>query len=159
LFVYDFIQVERPFEAVCERALRDGGRWLGIPAVRAYHDGEQLRLRVGPHGIEHLVGKEVVVELGTPRRSGEVLVIPMRWRATHAPALFPELDGELTIAPLHAAGTHLAMRGNYEPPLGWVGEQIDRLLFHRIAEATVRSFLHRVAAAIEEGPSEGPEEG
>lgn len=149
MFVYDFIQIERPFAEVCERALRDGGRWLDGPANDAYRDGERLRLRVGPQGIEQLVGKEVTVELGTPRRSGATLVIPLCWRATHVPALFPELDGELTIAPIHTDGTHLALRGNYDPPLGWVGEQIDRLLFHRIAEATVRSFLRKVAARIE----------
>lgn len=149
MFVYDFIQVERPFEKVCDVVLRNHGRWLDASAASAYREGERLRLRVGPHGVENLVGKEVVVEVGTPRQSGSTLVVPMRWRATHVPALFPELDGELTIAPIHAGGTHLTLRGNYDPPLGWVGEQLDRLVFHRIAEATVRSFLKNVVAAIE----------
>jgi len=36
----------------------------------------------------------------------------------------------------------------YQPPLGVVGRTIDRVLLHRVAEATVKDFLDRVGAAI-----------
>jgi hypothetical protein len=44
--------------------------------------------------------------------------------------------------------TQLTLRGRYEPPLGTLGRQIDRLLLHRVAEATVRSFMRRLAESL-----------
>ena len=43
----------------------------------------------------------------------------------------------------------LTLMGRYEPPMGAVGRSVDRLVLHRIAEACVRSFLHRTAANLE----------
>ena len=42
----------------------------------------------------------------------------------------------------------LAMSARYVPPLGAVGRTIDRALLSRVAEATVKDFLDRVADAI-----------
>ena len=41
-----------------------------------------------------------------------------------------------------------SMSGRYSPPFGSVGEALDRALLHRVAEATVRDFVERVAASI-----------
>jgi hypothetical protein len=41
--------------------------------------------------------------------------------------------------------------GGYDPPLAGFGRQADRLLLHRVAEASVRSFLTRVAASLAPG--------
>jgi hypothetical protein len=40
------------------------------------------------------------------------------------------------------------MSARYVPPLGAVGRTIDRALLSRVAEATVKDFLDRVADAI-----------
>jgi hypothetical protein len=38
----------------------------------------------------------------------------------------------------------------YRPPLGVVGQTVDRVLLHRVTEATVKDFLDRVGEAITE---------
>jgi hypothetical protein len=42
------------------------------------------------------------------------------------------------------------------PPLGVVGQAIDRVLLHRVAEATVKDFLDRVGRAIALSGPPGP---
>ena len=44
--------------------------------------------------------------------------------------------------------TQLAISARYQPPLGVVGHAIDRVLLHRVAEATLKDFLDRVGQAI-----------
>jgi hypothetical protein len=39
--------------------------------------------------------------------------------------------------------------GSYDPPLGFVGRRADVLLLHRVAEASIRSFLIRVSQNLE----------
>jgi hypothetical protein len=45
--------------------------------------------------------------------------------------------------------TQLAISGRYDPPLGTVGRTIDHIALHRVAEATIKDFLDRVAAVLE----------
>jgi hypothetical protein len=58
------------------------------------------------------------------------------------------MSADLEVVGLDAELTQLTFRGRYEPPLGAVGRQLDRLLMHRIAEASVRSFLGRLVATL-----------
>jgi hypothetical protein len=44
------------------------------------------------------------------------------------------------------------MAGVYRPPLGALGQILDRALLHRVAAATVRGFIARVSARITDGP-------
>ena len=44
--------------------------------------------------------------------------------------------------------TQLAISARYRPPLGVLGRTVDRVLLHRVAEATVKDFLDRVGEAI-----------
>ena len=49
------------------------------------------------------------------------------------------------------AGEHsarLSLAGVYRPPLGALGAGLDRAVFHRVADATARSLLARVADAL-----------
>jgi hypothetical protein len=59
------------------------------------------------------------------------------------------MKGEIQVLPLDASRTQLSFKGSYDPPLGAVGRGIDRALLHRIAEATARDFLERLAKAVE----------
>jgi hypothetical protein len=70
----------------------------------------------------------------------------MTWEPTGW--LLPRLDAELELAPLGRHRTQLAISGRYEPPLGTVGRTVDRLALHRIAEATIKDFLDRVATTL-----------
>ena len=51
----------------------------------------------------------------------------------------------------------LTMAGSYRPPLGAVGEVLDRAILRRVAAATIRSFVAQVAAQItgQARPSDG----
>ena len=62
--------------------------------------------------------------------------------------MFPVLDADLKLAPDGEGGTVLTMAGAYRPPLGPLGEALDRAILRRVAAATIRSFLARVAAQI-----------
>jgi hypothetical protein len=44
--------------------------------------------------------------------------------------------------------TQLAISARYRPPLGAVGRVADRVLLHRVAEATVKDFLDQVGERI-----------
>jgi hypothetical protein len=44
--------------------------------------------------------------------------------------------------------------GRYDPPLGAFGREIDRMLLHRLAEASVRFLLTRIAQRVEEAAQE-----
>ncbi|MBV9311281.1 MAG: hypothetical protein JOZ73_10630 [Solirubrobacterales bacterium] len=79
---------------------------------------------------------------------GDRLILPIHWWASGAAALFPRLEADLELAPLGDASTEITLMGRYDPPLAARGRQADRLLLHRVAEASVRSFLTRVAAAL-----------
>ena len=70
------------------------------------------------------------------------------WRATGSQGIFPVLSADLEVAALSPQITHLTLRGSYEPPLGAVGQRLDRLLMHRVAEATIRSFMRRLAESL-----------
>ena len=74
--------------------------------------------------------------------------LALRWEAAGpGGGLFPVLDADLKLAAL-GEGTVLTMAGSYRPPLGSLGEALDRTILHRVAAATIRSFLTRVAAQI-----------
>jgi hypothetical protein len=75
-------------------------------------------------------------------------ILPLRWRAAGGQGRFPALDADLEVAPLGASATQLSISARYVPPMGAVGRAMDRALLHRVAEATVKDFLDRVADAL-----------
>ena len=117
-------------------------------AGAAYREGEQLSLRLTPSPKHQRFGKRVEVDIGATYRRADRLILPIQWWARGAIALFPRLEGDLELAPLGAERTQITLMGRYDPPLAGVGRQADRLLLHRVAEASVRSFLTRLAAAL-----------
>jgi hypothetical protein len=72
----------------------------------------------------------------------------MTWEPLGLDGLFPRLDADLEVGPLGQDRTQLAISARYRPPLGVLGQAIDRVLLHRVAEATVKDFLDRVGQAI-----------
>ncbi len=72
----------------------------------------------------------------------------LRWAASGGADLFPSLDADLEVAPIRPGRTQLAMSARYVPPFGTVGRVIDRAVLSRVAEATLKDFLDRVADAI-----------
>lgn len=148
MLVYDFIRIPLPVAEVRHRLLPAVSGLLQQVAEAAYDEGEALLGRVGPFGPVPGLSKAVSVNVGNKRDRGEGFVMPLRWSATGPSELFPVMEGDLEIAPLGSHESQLRLSGSYEPPLGSIGRQLDRLLLHQIAEATVRAFLSRLVAAL-----------
>lgn len=146
--VTDTVQVELSRSRVVER-VRSGGSWLVTHLEAARADGETLLVRVGPGGPEWLT-KSVSVHLGEPEARGDALEVPLTWEATGPSGLFPRLVGVLRLVELDADRCEVVLSGRYRPPLGRAGHALDDVLLTRIAHATVRSFLRRLAHALEE---------
>jgi hypothetical protein len=79
----------------------------------------------------------------------QVMVLPITWQSAANPSLFPRLKAELLVYPLSGHETQLELEGTYDPPLGILGDAIDAMVGHRIAEASVLHFLRDVAARLQ----------
>jgi len=141
MFVGDEVRLAVGFAVARERLARLGesGALLGTS-----DDAYSGLARVGVAGVSKLVRVQVRELSWTDRSAG----LALRWEATGTGgALFPVLDADLTLARV-GEGTVLAMAGVYRPPLGSLGEVLDRAILHRLAAATIRSFLAQVAAQL-----------
>lgn len=158
MFVYYFVYVDRPFRNV-ERELLERFEELGAWASEAYRDGEDIRARLGV-GKTPVLAKEVSLHVGEPIRAHAHTTIPLMWDATGSTGLFPRMLADLIVAPLGSSRAQLTFRGSYDPPLGPVGEVLDRALLHRVAESSVKAFMDRIASALgqAEGPTQSPKE-
>jgi len=148
VFLQESVEVSRPFDEAQEHFVGDGS-WFA-PLVRAAEeDGEALYFRAGPLWAGAQVSRKVRVTLGPPHDRGEAIVVPISWRATTLPGLFPVLDGDLEVAPLGPERCRVTLSASYVPPFGDVGQALDRALLHRVAISTARAFLDRVADSLE----------
>ena len=94
------------------------------------------------------VRREVQISVGETMRFPSKTVLPISWRPASGNRLLPALEADLEIAPLGPRRTQLAISARYDPPLGAIGQAIDRALLHRVAEATVKDFLDRTARKL-----------
>lgn len=150
MFVEYSAEVDLPTQPVSELLAAHSSEMEGMGAV-AYRRGEELRARVGPGG---LLAKEVVIAIDPPLMSRRGLVIPVRWRATGAEALFPRLDGELVVGETDNGGTEIKLQATYRPPLGSIGGLMDRVLLARLARATVSDWVDRIVEYLEHRSTE-----
>jgi len=115
----------------------------------AYGDGLTGLARVGPLGNVPGMSKLVEVHFLDVVARGESAVLALRWEATGPGSrLFPVLDADISLTPSREDSTRLSLAGVYRPPLGALGAGLDRAVFHKVAHATVRSLLDRVADAL-----------
>ncbi|MGO9581736.1 MAG: hypothetical protein ACLP36_02915 [Acidimicrobiales bacterium] len=151
-FLEDFADVSRPFEEVRGRFMGDGS-WFAPLASAAEEEGEALYFRIGPSWASGRAARKVRVTLGPPHDRGDALVIPLSWRSSELPGLFPVLDGDMELAPLDSDRCRVTLSASYVPPFGELGRQLDRALLHRVARSTARSFLARVVESLERNGS------
>jgi hypothetical protein len=144
VLVSDFAQIDRPFEAVRDELVAAGPDWLGDSLVAAYEEGEQLSLRVFSAIGPIRLSKRVSAELGELVLKSDRVTQSLRWRAAGATGLFPVMVAELEFTPMGASMTSISFMGRYVPPLGPLGREVDRMLLHRLAQASVRALLSRV---------------
>jgi hypothetical protein len=154
MFVGDETLLAVSFTAARARLanLTRGGLLLSA-SEDAYGQGITGLVRVGPSGHSRLVQVQIR-ELA--ERDG-FAGLAIRWEVTVlGGGLFPVLDADIMLAPAGPRSTLLTLVGAYRPPLGSLGEALDRTILHRVAAATIRNFISHVAAGITGHP--GPAE-
>jgi hypothetical protein len=147
MFARYFVEIAMDPNGVEAALLHDPQAWLPGLASEAHQRGDRLLAEVG-FGQRIRVRRRVRVELGEPFRAATKSVVPLRWTAVGAAGLFPEFDADLEIAPLAPGRSQLAMSARYVPPLGVMGRALDRAVLSRVAEATLKDFLDRVAERL-----------
>jgi hypothetical protein len=146
MFVGDEVRLDIGFVDARERLLRlSEGDALLATSAGAYGPG---LTRVGVAGVSKLVRVQARVLSWTDISAGMAL----RWEAIGpGGGLFPVLDADLTLTPA-GASTMLTLAGAYRPPLGPLGQALDRAILNRVAVATIRNFLLEVAAQLDDHP-------
>jgi hypothetical protein len=114
----------------------------------ARRHGNELLAEAGFRTPLGVVTRDVVVKVGRAVRFPSKLAMPVTWEPVETELLLPDLDADLEVGPLGPARTQLAINATYTPPLGAVGRTADRLLLHRLAEATVKRFLDQVGGRL-----------
>jgi hypothetical protein len=147
VFIGDEVRAEVSLAAASTRiAGLLGGMTLSTASHAAWGEGIA---RIGPTGPVPGLSKLVHVRVTEPVQRGAVTVLALRWEASGASGrLFPALDADITLIPDGDDATLIGLQGVYRPPAGPAGQMLDRVILHRIAAATVRSFLSRVATAL-----------
>jgi hypothetical protein len=157
MFVREEAQLPVGFADACTglAALAGGSRLLRASEA-AYGDGVTGLAKVGPPGTWPELSKLVVIHVGDVAVTDSSARLPLRWEATGpGSGLFPALDADIAITPDGDHATMLTLTGVYRPPLGKLGELLDRAVLSRVASATIRDFVGRLALAIEGSSTQG----
>jgi hypothetical protein len=151
MFVGDEVGLDVSFEVARVRLAKLArGDWLSSVSEDAYGLGVTGLARVGALGLS----REVSVQVRDLAQREGSAGLAIRWEVTGpGGALFPVLDADITMHPAGGNTSLLTLAGAYRPPLGALGEALDRAVLRRVAAATVRNFLSRVAAEIAGQPS------
>jgi hypothetical protein len=147
VFVTYLSQIPVPFEVAVQRlepVLTELGGW----AHEAYRTGELIRAKIGPGRTAPLLAKTVVLETGEPEYGHGLFTVPIAWKATGTPMLFPMMTAELRLVKAGDDITQIRLSGSYSVPFGSIGQIFDDALLHLVAESTVQNFVLRVAEAI-----------
>jgi hypothetical protein len=150
MFVGDEVLLAVGFATARDRLayLSECGALLST-SENAYRQGTAGFTTVGVAGLSKLVQMQVRELAWNDGSAG----MAIRWEATGpGGVLLPVLDADIKLAPAGEQVTLLTMAGSYRPPLGAFGETIDRVILHRVADATIRGFVARVAAQIASQP-------
>jgi hypothetical protein len=148
VFIRYYVELAHPVLDLQLALLKAPSSWLPSLAENADEHGQRLLTEVGFAMDGHRIVKRVSIAIGDPVRSSRRTWIPISWQATGPGGLFPVLDGDLEIATLGAERTQLAFSARYHPPLGLIGRTVDRALLSRVAEATIKDFVDRIAERL-----------
>ena len=148
MFVRYYVELPLAAARVEEALLASPPGWLSSIAGAAQARGDELLTAVGVGPLGPRLGRRVAIRLGEPVRFPSMLSVPLTWEPVGLESLLPRLDATIEVGALGQDRTQLAISARYRPPLGVVGRAIDRVLLHRVAEATLKDFLDRLGAAI-----------
>ncbi len=128
--------------------LARGGSLLSASQA-ACGDGITGLARVGPLGGGPGMSRLVQVRFrDLVTREGSAVLALRLVAAGPCGGLFPALDAGITLTPAGEQATVLELAGAYRPPLGAAGDGLGRVILHRVAAETARTFMNRIAAAI-----------
>jgi hypothetical protein len=126
------------------------GGWLSGASQVAYQGGIDHLARVGPFGDLPGASRLVRVQFVDPVHRDGAMTLGVRWEATGVTGgLFPVLDANIRLSGEGGRVSRVVVTASYRPPLGTAGAGLDRLVLHKVATATIRTFLARVASALE----------
>ncbi len=150
MFVVHETRLDIPFSAAQARLSNlIGGSLLVEASQGAYGEGISGLTRVGPAGPMPGLSRLVHARFGDLVIRGDAATLKLRWEAIGpGGGLFPALDADLTLTATGTQATVFRLDGAYRPPLGALGTGLDRAILHRVATATIQSFVYRVADAI-----------
>ncbi|HKC19679.1 MAG TPA: hypothetical protein VKE27_08595 [Candidatus Dormibacteraeota bacterium] len=129
------VHIQKPIKQVSDAMLTSPSKWFPKS--------------VGIHLAGVPVRKRVSVEFGEPVRTSTWAVIPISWKPTFGRKLLPVMNGKVDVSPVSKEETRLTVSGMYEPPLGRIGEQLDQVLMHNVAEGTVKELAQQIAGRLE----------
>ncbi len=150
MFVGDEVLLDVTFAIARARLvnLARGGLLLSV-SENAYKEGTTGPARDGTLDPAPDPPRLVQVRFRDLTRRNDSAGIALRWEAIGSGGgLFVVLDADITLSPSGQRATLLALAGAYRPPPGSPGAGLDRVILHRVAAATIRNFLDRVAAGI-----------
>jgi hypothetical protein len=149
VFVGDEVLLEISFKAA-QAQVADLSRSGSLVTAAKDSYGEGITSLVGgwpadSAGASRLTG----VYIREPRVCEDAAVFALRWEAIGPEGrLFPALDADITLTPVGDQATLLTLSGAYRMPSGLSGSEDDQEIVHRLAGATIRSFIKRVADEI-----------
>ena len=147
MFVRDEVMLDVGFDEARDR-LAKLDRWFPDASDDVYREEIAVLAPIGPPGPAPGASGLAAIRLQSLAARDGRAGLALRWEVRGAAGLFPVLDADLTLAPAGEDAALLTLAGAYRPPLGNLGAELDRLLLHRVADATIRHFLDRVAAAL-----------
>ena len=136
MHVQHSVHIQRPVKLVSDALLTSPSKWFPKS--------------VGVHMAGVPVRKKVNVEFGEPAKTSTWAVIPISWRPTFGRKILPVMNGKVDVSPVSTDETRLTVSGMYEPPLGRLGEQLDEVLMHNVAEGTVKELAELIAQRLQE---------
>ena len=136
MHVQHSVHIQRPVKQVSDALLASPSTWFPKS--------------VGVHVAGIPVRKKVNVEFGEAVKTSTWAVIPISWKPTFGGKLLPVMNGKVDVSPVSTGETRLTVSGMYEPPLGRLGEQLDEVLMHNVAEGTVKELAELIAQRLQE---------
>ena len=150
MFVGDEVSLGVTFTVARARLanLARGGSLLSV-SEDAHNGGIAGLARIGPLGSAPGLSRLIQVRFRDLMERSDSAGLALRWEAIGpGGGLLPVLDADITLSPSGKQATLLTLAGVYRPPLGSLGAGLDRAILDRVAAATIRNFIHGVAAGI-----------
>jgi hypothetical protein len=108
----------------------------------------ELHAKAGPLEVGAHVQIEVLSITESTANNRPATKLALTWKAASRSALFPTMRATLSVYPLSATETQLELDGDYDPPLGPIGDLLDVTAMRDFAATSVQHFVDDVAAYL-----------